>query len=109
MEEDNARERQLIKEMRTERYIKVASKARQRRERIPKVDMDQNPFCADRQLADEYQLQNLNRVSHFEQPPDATLTHTIEPEVLYVQDVNVTKTIGQLPQLLLCKSFKYLA
>ena len=60
--EEEARERRMLIELRAERHLKLASSMRMKRERVPKVDYDANPFCESRQLADAYQLQNLNRV-----------------------------------------------
>lgn len=61
-EDEQQRERRMLKEIKSEPYLKMASNIRKRRERIPKIDMDSNPFCASRQLRDEYMLQNFNRV-----------------------------------------------
>jgi hypothetical protein len=38
-----------------------------KRERVPRIDADVNPFCVERQLADEYERLNFNKV----QPGDA--------------------------------------
>ena len=54
-------EREMVRELRTERNLKIASTLRQKREKMPSIDYNANPFCASRQLADQYQLQNYNR------------------------------------------------
>lgn len=40
----------------------VASQNTRKRIRVPRLPSDANPFCEERQLADEYELLNLNKV-----------------------------------------------
>lgn len=40
----------------------LATQFTKKRIRVPQVQPETNPFCMDRQLADEYALLNLNKV-----------------------------------------------
>lgn len=41
----------------------LATQLTKKRLRVPRVDVDDNPFCMERQLADEYERLNFNKVS----------------------------------------------
>jgi hypothetical protein len=43
----------------------LASSTTRKRIRVPQVDSERNPFCVDRQLADQYELQNYNKNPRF--------------------------------------------
>lgn len=62
------RERMMLQELkqfhreRPHLLAPVASLNTRKRIRVPRLPSDANPFCEDRQLADEYELLNLNKV-----------------------------------------------
>ncbi|KAJ0389282.1 hypothetical protein P43SY_010715 [Pythium insidiosum] len=66
--EEEQRERLMLRELKKFHSANaalagpVASSLTKKRIRVPRLDVDTNPFCLDRQLADEYQLLNFNKV-----------------------------------------------
>ncbi|GLE03198.1 hypothetical protein PINS_up012077 [Pythium insidiosum] len=69
--EEERRERQMLRELKKFHSANaalaapVASSLTKKRIRVPRPDVDTNPFCLDRQLADEYQLLNFNKNPRF--------------------------------------------
>lgn len=59
------REREMLREL--QKFHRgtnepLATQLALKRLRVPRVDVDSNPFCMDRQLADEYERMNFNKV-----------------------------------------------
>ncbi|TMW58492.1 hypothetical protein Poli38472_010051 [Pythium oligandrum] len=65
------REQQMLRELRkfhrenAHLLAPVVSTVHKKRVRVPRVDVDANPFCVERQLADEYALHNFNKNPRF--------------------------------------------
>lgn len=57
-------ENQISQELENERNLLRASSHLKKKEKIPKIDTNENPFCETRRLADEFQLQNYNKVKY---------------------------------------------
>ena len=68
-EEEKHREARMLQELRkmqrdeASHGAPLASIVTKKRIRVPQVDLEKNPFCMERQLADEYEIQNFNKVS----------------------------------------------
>lgn len=66
--DERKREREMLHELkkfhRENEYLAapVATQFTKKRIRVPQPQPEMNPFCAERQLADEYELLNFNKV-----------------------------------------------
>ncbi len=69
-EEEKRREARMLQELKKMQRegasygAPLASVVTKKRIRIPQINTEKNPFCMERQLADEYELQNFNKASH---------------------------------------------
>ncbi|TYZ67804.1 hypothetical protein PybrP1_001792 [[Pythium] brassicae (nom. inval.)] len=66
--DERTREREMLRELkkfhRENEHLAapVATQFTKKRIRVPRIQPETNPFCTERQLADEYELLNLNKV-----------------------------------------------
>jgi hypothetical protein len=71
----------------------TATQLAKKRLRVPAVDVDTNPFCMERQLADEYERMNLNKV----RPRVLRALHMFPPPNSDDVAVAVSRTLGSTP------------
>jgi len=58
------REKKMLQELKRMKEYPLSTMSR-KRVRVPKINLTDNPFCEDRQLADEKYLQKVNKVLTF--------------------------------------------